>query len=254
MGIRVAYACNRAIGAEGLRILLSQGVRPAVLVLPEASAMDQVDTASALVPEAVVLQGRRFWEGTGLQALRDAQLDYLLSVHFPHLIPKEVLAVAKEGALNLHPAYLPYNRGWHTPSWAILDGTPYGATLHWMTEVVDAGDIAIRRRLVVSPGDTAHGLYQRVLALELEVLEAAVPLLKQRALGREAQEEGGTMHRRGDLLRPEVQRLGMDGTGGAGDLLRRLRALTTNRWEEAAYFEVDGRRYRVRVDIREVEG
>jgi hypothetical protein len=32
-------------------------------------------------------------------------------------------------------------------------------------------------------------------------------------------------------------------------LIDRLRALTTDRWEEAAYIERNGRRYRIQVDI-----
>ena len=32
-----------------------------------------------------------------------------------------------------------------------------------------------------------------------------------------------------------------------------MRALTTDRWDEAAYFEKDGVRYRIRVEIQEEE-
>ena len=38
------------------------------------------------------------------------------------------------------------------------------------------------------------------------------------------------------------------------DTLRTLRALTTNDVDEAAYFEVDGRRYRVQVTITPEDG
>ena len=38
------------------------------------------------------------------------------------------------------------------------------------------------------------------------------------------------------------------------DVLRTLRALTTNDVDEAAYFEVDGRRYRVQVTITPEDG
>ena len=36
----------------------------------------------------------------------------------------------------------------------------------------------------------------------------------------------------------------------AEELLRKLRALSTNDWGEAAYFEVDGTQYLVRVEIK----
>jgi methionyl-tRNA formyltransferase len=70
--------------------------------------------------------------------------------------------------LNLHPV-LPYNKGWNTPSWAILDNTTYGATLHFMTEALDEGDIIHQKKLEIVFADTANTLYQKALELEKEV-------------------------------------------------------------------------------------
>lgn len=36
--------------------------------------------------------------------------DPIVSVGFDHFVPPEILEVPSEGALNLHPSYLPYNR------------------------------------------------------------------------------------------------------------------------------------------------
>ncbi|HSC28709.1 MAG TPA: hypothetical protein VLD67_15640, partial [Vicinamibacterales bacterium] len=58
-----------------------------------------------------------------------------------------------------------------------------------------------------------------------------------------------TIHRRRDLFDPAVQRIDLNAVVSPGDLLRRLRALTTSRVEEAAYFESGGRKYRVQVTI-----
>ena len=110
-----------------------------------------------------VLRGAEFRAPSGIERLRAIGADYIVSVHFPYIIPPEVLAIPSIGSLNLHPAFLPYNRGWHTPSWAILEDTPYGATLHWIDEGVDTGDIAISRQLETRVSDTAHTLYQRAL-------------------------------------------------------------------------------------------
>lgn len=65
----------------------------------------------------------------------------------------------------------------HTLSWAILERTPVGATLHYMDPEVDAGDIVSQKQIDVSPGDTGHSLYERVKLLELEVFREAWPLL-----------------------------------------------------------------------------
>ena len=48
-----------------------------------------------------------------------------------------------------------------------------------------------------------------------------------------------------------IQKIDLEQTIRAGDLIRKLRALTTNKIEEAAYFELNGRKYRICVNIIE---
>jgi methionyl-tRNA formyltransferase len=246
---RLVYAANRRIGAACLRALLDAGWPPVALVVAAGRSAECSDEIRALLPEVPVFAGKEFREPGGVQALRELEADYLVSVHFPYIIPPEVLDLARIGTLNLHPAYLPYNRGWHTPSWAILDGTPYGGTLHWVDEGLDTGQIALQRRVDVRPNDTANGLYQRVLAAEEELFIEAIPLMRERRLPRLPQPSGGSAHVKADLT--AVRRLDLEAVQPVEETLRRLRALTTNSWEEAAYFEVDGRRYAVRVELRE---
>jgi len=123
--------------------------------------------------------------------------------------------------------------------------------LYWMEEETDAGDIALQRPLEVRPDDTADSLHARVLDLEIEVLREAVPLLASRTLGRTPQSLDGTFHRTRDLA--DVRRLDLGTTMSVSRVLDHLRALTTNRPEEAAYFELHGARYRVRVEIEREE-
>ena len=61
--------------------------------------------------------------------------------------------------------------------------------------------------------------------------------------------EQATVHRRQSLFDPAVQRIDLDAVCRTADLLRRLRALTTNRLDEAAYFVSGDRKYRVQVTI-----
>jgi|GEM_PF-244762 len=248
-GLRIAFAANRNIGLQALRLLLEHGIEPVVLVLPKSKTLDPaVAEMQRTVPHVPVIHGKIFREPKGIEQLQALDLDYFFSVHFPYIIPQSVLDVPRIGGLNLHPAYLPFNRGWHTPSWAILEQTPYGATLHWVDEGTDTGDIALQRRVEVQPTDTADTLYARVLAAEIELLREAIPLLESRALPRIPQEGQGTAHVKSDLTR--MRRIDLDQHMQARDLLRQIRALTTNRDDEAAYFEVDGERYLVQLSVR----
>lgn len=242
---RLAYAANRGIGLACLRDLIEIDWRPCVLILPSGPVAESVEEMKGLVPEIPVLE-QASPLGTE-EMLRVLDVDYLLSVHFPFKFPRAVLEAPAIGILNLHPAWLPYNRGWHTPTWAIYEKTPYGATLHWVDEGLDSGDIALRRPIEVQPDDTAHTLYQRVLELEETLLREALPLMIEKRLPRIPQERHGTSHAKHDIV--GIQMLELGRVARVEDVIKQLRALTTNRRDEAAYFEVDGMRYRMRVEI-----
>ncbi len=247
---RIALAANRQLGYRVLQLMRQQSITPAALLLADGKSADEWtrQMEAEMAPGTVVIRGKSFRQAEGLRQLASLELDYVISIHFPYIVPEPVLQIPRVGTLNLHPAYLPYNRGWHTPSWAIADGTPYGATLHWMDAGVDTGDIAIQQQLDVRPEDTANGLYQRVLELEYEVFRRALPLIVANRLPRVPQSGQGTEHRKQDLQ--TEQQLRLDAIEPIGETLRRLRALTTNSWDEAAYFEKDGLRYRVQVALR----
>ena len=246
---RIALAANRQIGLRALRLLRDHQIEPVALLLPTGSAADEsVEAMRQEVPHVPTLLGKEFRSGAGVHWLSSLHLDYILSVHFPYIIPATVLELPRIGTLNLHPALLPFNRGWHTPSWAILDGTPYGATLHWVDDGVDTGDIALQREVRVLPSDTADSLYARVLAAELELMREAIPRLQNHTLPSIPQGKEGTSHRKSDL--DTVRRLDLHQSMLVADVVRIARALTTSREDEAAWFEVDGKRYLLRISIR----
>ena len=140
----LVLAANRRIGLQALEIFLDVGWQPVALIVPDGEKADCVREMWDLLTGVPVFEGKAFCSPTNIDQLRALHPDYILSVHFPYLIPSEILAIPAIGTLNLHPAYLPYNRGWHTPTWAIYEGTPFGATLHWVDKGVDTGDIALQ--------------------------------------------------------------------------------------------------------------
>ncbi len=253
--LRIVFAGDRDISVWVLKHILGDGLKPVALLVPESSRASHADELLALcsfLEPGRVLRGRQFREPEGVALLSRLDLDYIICVHFPYMVSEEVLSIPRVGVLNLHPAYLPYNRGWHTPSWAILEETAAGATLHFMDEGTDTGDIVHQKRLEVSWGDTAHSLYQRLKQLEREVFKEAWPELVSHSYERTPQNPNeGTFHKRAQLLTQDVRRIDLAAMVNAGDLVRRLRALTTNGVDEAAYYETDGKRYRIQVLIEE---
>ncbi|MFA5147191.1 MAG: formyltransferase family protein [Candidatus Omnitrophota bacterium] len=248
---RIVYAGDRAIAVKVLRFIAGEGVLPEVLLVTDAKRASHAEELKSLcghLDGSRILEGSKFSKKEGLDLLSSVRPDYILCIHFPYIVTKEVLAIPSRGVLNLHPAYLPYNRGWHTPTWAIWDGTPYGATLHFMDEGVDTGDIVHQKRITVSPDDTADSLYKRVLDLEFEVFKEAWPSLVKGTYERRPQPgSGGTFHTKTDIERIRE----FDPAGDRTEIARKLRALTTNSMEEAAYMKIDGRIYRMQVKVSE---
>jgi len=240
--VRIAFAGDRQISVEVLSFLLARGVKPLVLLIPEhPSHGKKLRELCGYLPPEDIQEGRPGSEAAA--RLGRHRPMYLVAVHYPHLFPPEILTIPSVGAVNLHPAFLPYNRGWNTPSWAILDGTPVGATLHFMAGEVDSGDIIHQREVAVAPEDTAHTLYQKLLAEEIRVFTEAWPLLLSGKPPRKPN-AGGTSHRKADL---ESVREITDSEGLR--TLKRIRALTTSDLREAAYIREGGRRYLLRIEI-----
>lgn len=72
--------------------------------------------------------------------------------------------------INIHPSLLPKYPGLHTHAQVIANrDTHHGATVHYVTEALDAGPIIAQRQLTVSPHDTPESVAARVLKLEHEL-------------------------------------------------------------------------------------
>jgi len=254
-GIRIAFAGDRDIGLRVLTFLLSSEVKPLALLVSDedrASHSEELIESCSFLDPSDILKGSFFRASEGVSVLEKLDLDYIICVHFPYLMTKPVLSIPRYGVINLHPAFLPFNRGWHTPSWAILDGTPIGATLHFMDEGVDTGDIIYQEQLEILPGDTANTLYEMIKELEFEVFKKSWPQLVSGTYRREKQcQKSGTIHRRKELFSKSIQEIDLYTPIHPKDFIRKLRGLTTNRIEEAAYFEIENKRYRVQITIQD---
>lgn len=77
--------------------------------------------------------------------------------------------------MNIHPSLLPDFPGLDTHRRALAAGAKtHGCTVHFVTQVVDAGPIIVQAAVPVLPGDTEEGLAARVLAEEHRIYPQAV--------------------------------------------------------------------------------
>jgi len=253
--IRFIFAGDRYLSVQILDFILMQNLRPLALMVSNnklsKNSNDLINKCSFL-EEDKIYHGKQFKSIEVIEKIRDLNPDFIFCIHFPYIIPKEILEIPKIGTLNLHPAYLPYNRGWHTPTWAILENTPIGATLHFMDEGIDTGDIVYQKQIDVSPADTAHSLYQKLLKLEIEVFKESWPNILNMNIQRKSQKnQKGTYHKKQDLFKENIQKIDLNEKVVTGELLQKLRALTTNDINEAAYIYINNIKYCIQLQIEE---
>lgn len=184
-----------------------------------------------------------------LRVVEDVQPDYVVSCGYRHIVPESVLEIPSEGCLNLHPAYLPYNRGANPNVWSIVEGTPAGVTLHYMDAGLDTGDVIARREVATTFSDTGKDLYERLEDAQVELFTDTWPdVVAGEHSVTEQSETDGTYHRTSDF--EELCQLDPDEEVRVKDFLDRLRALTFPPYENAR-IEVNGETYRVEVTIEE---
>jgi len=176
------------------------------------------------------------------------QPDLLVSVGYDHLVPEEVLSVPSDGAVNMHPSLLPFNRGKSPNVWPIVEGTPAGVSLHYMDTEFDTGDIIAQREVEVDFADTGKDLHERLERAQFDLFTDVWPAISAGDVDFTPQsDKEGTYHTTEDFLnlceldpKVEVQ---------VRPFLNRLRALTFPPFDNAR-LNIDGKTYYVDIDIR----
>jgi methionyl-tRNA formyltransferase len=220
----------------------------------------QPDTDQRFAPqilENLGLPPDRVWRAPQLRdsetiaRMRELRPDVGISAFFGYILKPDVLSLPSYGCINLHPASLPFNRGWHTNVWPIIDGSPAGVTVHYMDEGVDTGDIIAQRTIAVQPTDTGGSLHQKLTRSMVALFEQAWPLIKAGEHVRTPQNPAsGSSHRKADLS--AIDEVDLARKYRARDLLDLLRARTYSPFP-AAYFMTESRKTYLRVQL-ESEG
>ena len=182
---------------------------------------------------------------TGRDLPVTGQVDWLLSIANLSILPKDILALAQQGAVNFHDGPLPQHAGLNAPVWALLQAeTRHAINWHLVEGGLDEGAIVESRAFDISPDDTALTLNSRCFEAALESFPAVIAALETGARNRRPQNRDGVrrqLHRR--LDRPEAMAR-LDFTRSAEEVVRLIRALDHGGYFNpltAAKILVDGR-------------
>ena len=182
MARAVVFAYHN-VGVRCLKVLLAGGVDVALVVTHEDAADENIWFGNV----------RRTALDHGLPVITPADAnaadvvarvatfapDFLFSFYYRQMLKPPLLALARRGALNMHGSLLPKYRGRAPVNWAVLHGeNSTGASLHYMVEKPDAGDLVSQVEVPILPDDTAHEVFEKVtVAAELALWRVLPALL-----------------------------------------------------------------------------
>jgi methionyl-tRNA formyltransferase len=249
--MRVFFSGNGWLGWQVLRWLADEGFEIVGLALhPEArrSFGDELLSAvSGFTP--AVFDASKLADADVLASVVALKPDIGVSVQCGYIFKPEFLNVFPSGCVNLHTAYLPFNRGAHPNVWALIDGTPAGVTLHQIDPGVDTGAILAQREVEAGPADTAASLYRKLERAGLELFTESWRPLVEGDLKPIPQEPGaGSGHKVRDLETLDV--IDLDAPTTARRVINQLRARTFAPYS-SAYFLHNGRKIFVRVELED---
>ncbi|AZF16212.1 bifunctional UDP-4-amino-4-deoxy-L-arabinose formyltransferase/UDP-glucuronic acid oxidase ArnA [Pseudomonas sp. R3-18-08] len=116
--------------------------------------------------------------------------DFIFSFYYRNLLSEPLLALARQGAFNLHGSLLPKYRGRAPANWVLVNGeTETGVTLHRMVKRADAGAILAQHKVSIERSDTGLSLHAKLRETASHLLRDALPQLAQGTLAETAQDE-----------------------------------------------------------------
>lgn len=122
--------------------------------------------------------------------LKEIPPDFITVVAYGQKLPKEILDIPKKACLNVHPSLLPRYRGGNPIQRQIMAGEEVtGISVIYMSEKMDAGDIAVQKTLTIAPDETFGTLEKRLAVLGAHSLVEAIFLIYTGSCGRTPQDE-----------------------------------------------------------------
>ena len=115
-----------------------------------------------------------------LAALKIKETDLVVLAGYMSILPPELVNEYKGRIINIHPSLIPkfcgegfYGTKVHE---AVINAgeKESGATVHYVDEGIDTGEIIIQEKVAVRSGDSAEMLAERVLEIEHKILPRAI--------------------------------------------------------------------------------
>ena len=118
-----------------------------------------------------VYQPEKMRDGTALRQLSALRPDILVVVAYGRILPDDMLALPRFGAINVHGSLLPKYRGAAPIQAAVLNGdTITGVTTMYLAHDMDAGDVIFSEQTEIGEFETSGELFDRLKEMGASLL------------------------------------------------------------------------------------
>lgn len=161
---------------------------------PGAFALTRAERAD--IPAEIVTVGEcgshEAFEEKMLSVLRENNIELIVLAGFMSILSEKFTRSYDHRIINIHPSLIPSFcgkgfYGLHVHEAALKYGVKVtGATVHYVNEIPDGGEIILQKAVTVRPDDTPESLQKRVMRLaEWKILPAAAELVAANILNKE---------------------------------------------------------------------
>lgn len=180
--MRIVFMGTPDFAEASLKKLLDEGFEVVgVFTQPDRPRGRGMATSCSPVKELALARGlpvfqpEKLRDGTALSILCELRPDLLVVVAYGKLLPDDILALPKYGAINVHASLLPKYRGAAPIQWAVLNGDrTTGVSIMYLAHDMDSGDVIEAQETEIGEKETSGELFERLKIMGAELLIKAL--------------------------------------------------------------------------------
>ena len=161
---------------------------------PDAYAITRAENAGipTLIVSSKEYRDQALFEEKLIEALNEYNIELIVLAGFMRILSENFTSKYPKRILNVHPSLIPAfcGKGFYglkVHEAALAYGVKVtGATVHFVNEIPDGGEIILQKSICVRKGESAESLQQRVMRqVEWVILPRAVEIVSKEILSKE---------------------------------------------------------------------
>lgn len=247
--IRIMLLVNNWVGWQIVKYLKDRKENIVALAIDEKknqAFVKQIIKVSRLQKKQI-FRAKSLEKAEVLAKIKKIKPNLVISAYCGYILKKEFIEIPNLGCINIHPGYLPFNRGKQPYIWPIVDGTSAGVTIHYINQRIDTGDIISRKQVKTSPIDTGRSIYVKTAFESVKLFKKIYPKFVAGKIKSIKQDDRqATFHLAKDA--DVAKKINLNKKYKARDLINLLRALTIND-KDFAYYEENGKKIKISIKL-----